>query len=448
MSGVVNFVFCIDAEGPLYESTEACFQRLNSLFGLQLEVSEENLNLLQEGKIDLGGIEKDVAQVVSPAVRDWIDNWKDLLENVKKSNSGQFRKLVVDDMGTPLVFNWFVCDWIGFHHNPRRKPMGINLVFSHYWSLFAADPERNPLYFHHHSTPFSSCTHHPCKNWTNSQTHILKLSSNLLEYGHFPNCVRSPIMAPDINLFFEQYFPFDMSNTSVKADGQPDILRRRWTDWTQAPDDWTVYHPDFYNYQVPGSMRRAIGRCTQFGSRYGNLDERELRKAFEKAQKGEKVLVSCYVHDHSPMDKVKFLFEMINKTRSEYSDVAYYNKTAVEAFQDVLGLEITKPITFEVSLEGKDFYCRSDKDLFGPQPWFCFKTKENRYHWDNMDILSDREWRYIFDEYTFPLDLVDTIAIASNDLCGNTSAIVYSVRDGIVLDRGATDMQFRASIDS
>ena len=276
MTGTVNFVFCIDAEGPLYESTQACFERLRGLFGVKLPPpTEENLRLLQEGKIKLGGREKEVMQVVSPSVRDWLGNWKDVLENVRHTSAPEFRRQVLDDVGRGLVFNWFVCDWTeGFRHNPRRKPIGINLVFSHYHELFAKDPANNPLYFHHHCAPLSGCTHHPCKNWSTIPAHLAVISARLIEYGHFASCLRSPIMAPDIHLFAEQFFPFDMSNTAVPNDGQPDVMSRRWTDWEGAPADWSVYHPDFHDYRKPGALKRAIGRSMQCGSRYGNITER------------------------------------------------------------------------------------------------------------------------------------------------------------------------------
>ena len=43
----VLIVHCIDTEGPMYESLEATFERINKIFNLDLDCSEENLKLIQ-----------------------------------------------------------------------------------------------------------------------------------------------------------------------------------------------------------------------------------------------------------------------------------------------------------------------------------------------------------------------------------------------------------------
>ena len=55
MSNVVHIVHCIDTEGPLYESIDATFKRINDVFGLKLEPSLETLKKLQNKKISLEG---------------------------------------------------------------------------------------------------------------------------------------------------------------------------------------------------------------------------------------------------------------------------------------------------------------------------------------------------------------------------------------------------------
>jgi len=430
MSGSVHFVLCVDTEGPLYESRGELFKRLGLLFGIDLEPSEENLRLLREGRIDLGGREEAVKKVVSPAVCDRLATWDRVLESVEKGNTPEYRNQLLDDDGKPIIFNWFLCDWVGFEQNPRRKSLGLNVIFSQYWSLFAGEPETNPIYFHHHSVPFSRASHHCCRNWSNSSTHILRLSAALLEYGHFPAAVRSPIQAPDISFFLDQIFPFDLSNTAGDADGQPDVLSRRFSDWLDAYDDWTVYRPDYANYQRPGDMRRAIGRCLQLGSRYGNLTRSDAVRAFEKARGGEAVLLSGHFHDWTHVDRLCPYFAMIDEVRREFPDVAYLNATCVDAFRSVLRLEPREPPRFDMKLDGNVFVCRSDKDLFGPQPWFCFRTKDGHYLWDNMDMFPGRRWQYVFDDETFPLDAVDRIAVAANDSYGNAAARVFDLRDG------------------
>ena len=58
-SAEVLVVHAIDTEGPLYESFTAKFDRINELFNINhIDPTKENLLKLQNGEIDLGGVEK------------------------------------------------------------------------------------------------------------------------------------------------------------------------------------------------------------------------------------------------------------------------------------------------------------------------------------------------------------------------------------------------------
>ena len=53
MTSKLYIAYCIDTEGPLHESLNATFQRLNDIFGVELEATKENLSRLQNQEIDL-----------------------------------------------------------------------------------------------------------------------------------------------------------------------------------------------------------------------------------------------------------------------------------------------------------------------------------------------------------------------------------------------------------
>ena len=50
-------VHCIDTEGPLNETLNATFERLEAIFDIKLPPTSENLELVQNKKIDLNGKE-------------------------------------------------------------------------------------------------------------------------------------------------------------------------------------------------------------------------------------------------------------------------------------------------------------------------------------------------------------------------------------------------------
>ena len=52
----VHFLHAIDAEGPLYESLDAAFERIEEIVGIKnLEKSKTIFKKLKNGSIDLGG---------------------------------------------------------------------------------------------------------------------------------------------------------------------------------------------------------------------------------------------------------------------------------------------------------------------------------------------------------------------------------------------------------
>ena len=425
------FVFCVDTEGPLYESTSEVVKRINLMFDWQLDESKKTLLLMQAAEHPNipKSQRKKVQKIVSPEIRDWLGDWKAIDANIDLAESSQFRSQLLDSDGRDLIINWFVCDWYGaFSQNPRRKTIGLGKIFHYYWERFHTSLDRNPIYFHHHSEPFNGATHHPCRNWSNTNSHIVKLSHNLLEYGHYSSCARSPIMAPDINLWLEQYFPFDLSNMAAPFDGQPDIELRRFADWYHAPNDWSLYRPSFNDYQRAGELKRTIGRCLQLGSRYGNLDEPEIKKGFELAREQGSAMISCHVHDHSPLAKCADTFNLIKRVAANYPDVRFVNASAAKAFRKVSGAPVVGRPELNISLKNDTLDIRSEKPLWGAQPWFCFKTASGNILWDNLDILEPGNWRYIFDIFTYPLESIERFAVAANDAAGQTVTSVSRIR--------------------
>ena len=71
----VYIVHCIDTEGPLYESVDVTFERLRSIFHLDLEPSVDLLRRLQAGTVNLGGLEAAVQKVVDPHLLAYNDTW-------------------------------------------------------------------------------------------------------------------------------------------------------------------------------------------------------------------------------------------------------------------------------------------------------------------------------------------------------------------------------------
>jgi hypothetical protein len=95
----VYVVHCIDTEGPLYESIPETFKRLKELFNIDLDPSLENLEKIQAGLLDLGGLEAEVAQVFSPKRINYNDTWGKTDDMLKDIMSEDFRNRLPDSFG-------------------------------------------------------------------------------------------------------------------------------------------------------------------------------------------------------------------------------------------------------------------------------------------------------------------------------------------------------------
>ena len=73
---ILYLVHCIDTEGPLIETLDATFGRLNSIFGIQLKPTLRNLELIQNKEIDLSGKEDAVAKCFSPTLLNYNLDWR------------------------------------------------------------------------------------------------------------------------------------------------------------------------------------------------------------------------------------------------------------------------------------------------------------------------------------------------------------------------------------
>ena len=65
MDKILYVVHCVDTEGPLNEKIDATFERLKSLFGIELEPTLKNLDAIQKQELNFNGAEKDVSDCFS-----------------------------------------------------------------------------------------------------------------------------------------------------------------------------------------------------------------------------------------------------------------------------------------------------------------------------------------------------------------------------------------------
>ena len=443
-------VHCIDTEGPLYESTSETFKRLKVIFNIDIEPSLKNLEKLQRGEIDLGGIEKSVQKVVNPHLLNYLDTWDKIDGMLEEILSQNFRNQFPDSKNNGWIYNWHCLDHVYYNINPRRRDIGFHNIFSHYKEkLSYTNSKKDGLHFHFHPNhptlkDASICATH----WFSSSNHLFEIiSRRIIDHSWFP-CVNRPgfhVNRPDSHWFLEQYIPFDYANQSIELSkndkSQFDLAEGRFGDWRQAPTTWEPYHPAHDNHQEIGSCRRWIARCLNIGTRLRLLTKKDIISAFEEAKNGKPVILAFTNHDFRDIrEDILNTYNTIKEVSKNFPDVNFEYAEAVDAFRNAMSFDYQPRCELKVNIDQKSsghlLSISSNQKTFGPQPFFCYKTNTGQYVHDNLDFQkSFRKWTYTFDRQTIELGSVDKIGIGTNTSYGTTTVINIDVKSGDITSK-------------
>lgn len=434
-------VHAIDTEGPLYESLEASFERLEKILAIRLEPSRENLLKLRRKELALEGKEDAAALIVSEQLLNYNDSWDKVDAMLYEMLSPDYRQRYADPEGRGWVYSWFIVDHIGYELNPRRRDMGYHNIFDHYKSLLKETHSADEINWHFH--PMSTFKEaHICATSYLRSPHLLEtLARRILDRGWFPSCFRPGFHAerPDSHWFLEQWLPFDFANQATQSDiaAQQDVMGGRLGDWRRSPNDWSPYNPSHDDYQAEGNCRRTIFRCLNVGTRFKLLDEAEVERAFARAASGKPTILAFTNHDFRDMRKdIAQTYALVQKMAKRYPEVVWQNSGAKEAARAVLGREKGEAFKLDVRLEHNHVSVKANHDSFGPQPFLAIKTHDKRYLTDNFDLQTPRRhWTYSFDADSVPLTAIEAFGVASNDLSGSTHVLIVSPEGSIILDK-------------
>lgn len=430
---VVYIVHSIDTEGPLFESLEETFKRIEQVFGIKIEPTQENLSKLQHQELDLDGSERQVAKMLSPEFLDYNDNYAKLDDMLERIGSSEFRNKITDSFGGGWVYNWHCVDHLGYSINPRRKDMGYHNIYDHYHSFIKQTDAPDQIYWHFHPSHHYGISNLNATMYFRDPKIYNIIARRILERNWFPSVNRAGFHTerPDSHWFLEQWIPFDLSNQSFdKDDEQPDTSGARFGDWRRAPSDWSVYQPHHDDYQVPGDCRRHIGRCLNVGTRMRCINKEEMEKAFEYAKDNGSALMGVTNHDFREMgDDVDRVRKMATKVAEKYPNVKFKYADAREAFNQVIFEEYTEPDKNILSIELEEInsetedtgilHVEASEEIYGPQPFLAIKTIDGDVFHDNFDFEEPfRKWSYTFDFQTFPVETVQKIGVATNDKRG------------------------------
>lgn len=434
MKKIVYIVHAIDTEGPLYESLEATFIRIKDIFSIKMEPTYENLEKLRKKEFNLNGKEEIVAKVLDPSLLSYNDSWEKIDTMLDNIMSTEFRNKMLDSFGEGWVYNWFCVDHVGYEVNPRRRDIGYHNIYDHYIeSIKKHNAYMDSIHWHFHPMSTYKEAHRCATSFENSLHLHQSLCRRILERNFFPSVFRAGFHTerPDSHWFLEQWIPFDCSNIAIKNEDtivlQDDLTNGRFGDWRRAPSDWSIYNPDHDDYQKRGSCRRYIGRVLNINTRLANINEIEVRKAFNRADQGEPTFMGVINHDWRNMaNEVDIVRELVNVVARDFPDVKFKFANVSDAFNAVVHDGKYEKLQLDIDFHKENGVFKlkvitKNSKVFGPQPYLAIKTKSGRFIHDNFDFgLDGKSWYYTFDSDSILSSDLAMVGIAANNIYGDT----------------------------
>ena len=418
----LHVVHCVDAEGPLEETLDATFERLKTAFGIVVDANLQNLHLLQNQELDVGVCEKQVADFIAPNRIAYLSTWKQVEEMISKVVSPEFRDKFSSPDGSPYTYSWFIIDVIGYKNNPRRKPVGYNVVWDHY-QRFLKNRQFNDVFgWHFHSVPPSQEALEYSTTWSANDYHEQCLSRRLIKYGFFPSLFRAGgvIERNDISHWLERIIPFDYSNQNKKG-SQFKIGDQ--SDWRNAPVSWGCYQPCFYDYRKEGVMRRSIFKCIDVSSPDCSLSNNDVEQAFVEASQNNVAVLSYTNHDRRDMiPDIEHVYQMLQTIGKKYPQVEWKFSNALEAARSYKKLNPSR-INLSYRIEDSLLIIRTNVPTFSGDIFLAIEEYGDLFYRDNVTIESDRKWAYRLHRK----NNIKKIGIAATTIDGATDCLVIDV---------------------
>lgn len=357
--------------------------------------------------------------------------WAAVEEQVDHAVSPAFRSAQCDSAGLPLALSWFVVDWMGAVGGTRGLDIGPHRVLDRYEPRVRdarAAGYADELHWHyHHVLPEGIDRWN--REWTRFPQYDEILSRRLLDRGLWPSAYRAGNTweDDDCSAWLERFLPFDLSNRAPYRDLH--------YDWSRAPSDWSVYHPDPRDYQRSGSQTRLMARS--LGVEEGAFSTDDVEQAFLAAAGGRDSYVSYYLHDYRPMtQQIALAIDVIRRVGARFPGVEWCHRGAAAALRELAGRAGSPPLELKGGVHraggrtaGREgdvpdlaVEVESSHSIHG-EPWLAFK-RDGRYSRRDMQRIAPLRWRA-----TLEAAGLEAVAVAACDPAGQAAVLRLSATD-------------------
>ena len=427
----VYFVHSVDTEGPLFESTNATFRRIEELTKIKIKKkSSKVLNQIKNNTYPDRKINKILSKIINPYLMSYNTNWKMIKKMLDKISSKKFRNKIKDSFNNGYKLTWHCVDHVGYEYNPRKRSTGYGKIYKFYKNHIKKYRLKDKIEFHFHPMSIYKEAHRNASLLFRNDNIYQILCRRVIEEKWFPSVNRAGfhIEKPDSHWFLEQYIPFDLSNThKIEKSSKLKKVQDNGWDWRHAPKNWEIYNPHHDDYRKKGNCRRYIGRILSIMNRTESISLKEIEKAFLRARSGKRTLLAVTSHDFRDMEiEINYIFSLLKKTIKKFPKVKFYFCDAAEAFRKVLDLNQPKNKRIKLKIKkikkNKIKITSKNAKVFGPQPFLAIKLKnKKKFIHDNLDLGNKpNEWFYTFNNDTTKPETVDTIGVGAADKNGYT----------------------------
>ena len=436
----VYIVHAIDTEGPLYESLNAKFERIEDIF--KISIKKKNFTTYKKflkKEFIRNGVKTKVSEVFNNHLSNYNDNWKKINSMLSELMTNEFRNKFKDSFKKNWKISWHILDHINYKNNPRKRELGFHKIHNFYEKTIKKNKKLgDEIQWHYHPISTFHDAHYCATSYFRKEGIYEILCRKIVDKNFFPSAFRAGFQAerPDSNWFLEQWIPFDITNMAMvdkkHFDKFLDFKLGRSGNWREAPNDWTIYHPDKIDYQKKGDSNRWIGRALNPLNRIEPLKQYDVDKAFQKADKDNKpVLMGIASHDWRDIrEEIKYSYQLIQNAKEKYPNVNFSFQTVSNGFRKTLykpdeikknKLKLKVIDRLNSKKDHPHFIVKtSNGRVFGPQPFLAIKSKKGNYIYDNFDFVDKDIWAYSFHQDTIMLKDVKKVYIAANDKYGNT----------------------------
>lgn len=352
--------------------------------------------------------------------------------------SDSFRLQFSDSFGGHPKFSWFCLTHQAYWDSDQKDGAAVWVATRHLLGPILAQGDMRGWHYHSDDwiesdsitkagswtqlTTFDGTTY---RHGTDTEMADQMMAMIIGKLGVYPMVYRSgwDWENSDFSNWLDDVVPFDFSNGApLTSDGShisSDPAGNHY-DWSQAPSDWSWYHPDSADYQHPGSLKRMVFRCVP-GHRVTDLD---FDKAFRRAANGENVVVAAYAHSFDDLAKFcRVVRGGIQSLSVAYPKVKYQYVTALEGARAVLGLTDIEPPLLEATQNGDLVTVKSNEPLF-TFPYGAYQDDDGGYHRARpTQTTADSaygDFRWVFDLQGLA---VQSFSVGACDRSGNSTVV-------------------------